>query len=832
MCAAKKTKTVEKTENLVAAPLDDLISQRFGEYAKYIIQDRALPDARDGLIPVQRRILYAMSKQGNTSSSNYRKSAKTVGIVIGNYHPHGDSSVYGAMVHLSQSWKYNLPLIDMHGNNGSIDDDPPAAMRYTEARLAPIADTFMLDLDKDTVSWTPNFDDTENEPTVLPVYFPNLLVNGAMGIAAGYATNIPPHNLQEVIEAAVYRINHPDCPLDDIMTIIKGPDFPTGGIVQGLQGIKEASQSGRGRVVVRAKCEISPGKSGIQQIIVTEIPYDVIKTDIVRKIDEIRLNRSIDGIIEVRDESDRNGLRIVVDIRKECDGTQILNYLYKNTDLQVYFNYNMVAIVNKRPRQLGVVDLLDAYISFMQEVVLARSKYDFAAKTARCHILQGLIKAVSIMDQIIKIIRASKNKEDAKNGLIKEFGFSQEQAEAIVSLRLYRLTNTDVMQLKDEYGKLVAENKELAEIIRSHTKLNDVLCGQLKQISEKYPLPRKTVIENEVSNIVIEKRDMIINEAVMLTLSKDGYIKRVSMRSFNSSNGDETGLKEQDELVGTIQADTVDTLLAFTNSGEYVCQPVFQLADSKWKDIGQHLSNYARLSNASKMMGCCLVKDFNTYAWIVVATSFGQIKRTALSQWQLQRTSRASAAINLADGDSVIGARVAYSGDKVLLVSREGYACYYPIDQIPVTAPKGKGVRAIKLSGSDTLAAMAIVSDDDSEAVFMTAAGNAKRQKCADLIITRRAVKGLLIAKKVKNNPAAVRYAVCGNLNDDLRLYDNDKHSEIQFKDINLMPSTSRFSNPVTKGVWYLALGIQEVRIIDIPPESADGKFEELRMEV
>lgn len=830
MARTKKIDQEVHQENLVKAPLDDLISQRFGEYAKYIIQDRALPDARDGLIPVQRRILYAMSKQGNTSASNYRKSAKTVGIVIGNYHPHGDSSVYGAMVHMSQNWKYNLPLIDMHGNNGSIDDDPPAAMRYTEARLAPIADTFLTDLDKETVSWTPNFDDTENEPTVLPVHFPNLLVNGAMGIAAGYATNIPPHNLGEVISACVYRIHHPQCNLNDIMTIIKGPDFPTGGIVQGLQGIKEASETGHGRVVVRSKCEIVPAK-GIQQIIVTEIPYDVIKSDIVKRIDEIRLNHNIDGIIEVRDESDRNGLRIVVDIRKEADGQQILNYLYKNTDLQVYFNYNMVAIVNKRPRQLGVLPLIDAYISFMREVVLARSKHDFNAKTARCHILEGLIKAVSIMDQIIAIIRASKNKEDAKKRLIEAFGFSEPQAEAIVVLRLYRLTNTDVFQLKEEYAQLVAENKELAEIIRNSDKLNDVLSEELKEIGTKYPMPRKTVIEKEVSNIVIEKRDMIINERVKLTLSKDGYIKRVSMRSFNSST-DETGLKAGDELIGSIEADTVDTILAFTNGGEYVCLPVFQLADSKWKDIGQHISNYSRVNNAAKMVGSCLIKDFNTYAWIIVATANGQIKRTPMAQWQLQRTSKASLAITLTDNDYVIGAAVAYENDSVLILSRDGLASYYPVSEIPVASPRGKGVRAIKLGADDLAISMTVVGSEASEAVFMTEQGNAKRQKRSDLVVTRRATKGVLIAKRSKTNPARLRYVRTGALNDSLQLYENGSITPLQFKDISLMPSTSRFSNPIASNDWYLATGIEEVRIIDLPTEQNDKEFEELHLEV
>ncbi|MBR0385147.1 MAG: DNA topoisomerase IV subunit A [Erysipelotrichaceae bacterium] len=816
---------------VVREPLDDLISERYGESAKYIIQDRALPDARDGLKPVQRRILYAMYKDGNTADKAFRKSAKTVGLVIGNYHPHGDSSVYEAMVRLSQDWKQNIPLVEMHGNNGSIDDDPAAAMRYTEARLAAISDTLLKDIDKDTVSWTPNFDDTENEPTVLPAKFPNLLVNGATGIAAGYATNIPPHNLQEIVQGTIYRINNPDCSLDAIMDIIKGPDFPTGGIVQGIQGIRDAFTTGKGRVVVRSKVSIESTKS-VQQIIVSEIPFEVIKVNLVKKIDEIRFNHDIEGILDVRDESDRNGLRIVIDVNKDSDANNILNYLYKNTDLQVYYSYNMIAIVDQRPVQLGLLEALDSYIAFRKDVVIARSHFEFNKRIERCHILEGLIKAVSILDEIIKIIRSSKDKADAKNRLIKAYEFTEPQAEAIVTLRLYRLTNTDIFELKNEFATLVGELKELKEIIENPKKLNQVICEELQEVAEKFAEERKTVIEHEVSDIQIDKASMIANEHVVITLSRDGYAKRVSMRSY-SSNESLTGIKEDDQLIGYLEADTIDSMLAFTASGEYVCLPIYQLKEAKWKDIGDHVSSMVKLNNSEKFVGACLVKDFNTYAWIVTLSSGGMIKKSAVNQWQLQRNSRSSQAMKLDDGDSVIAAAVVYENDEVILVSRDGYCMRFPVKDIPEVGVKSKGVIACRLSGDDVLVSMAIANGSGTEAVFMTGRAGAKRIKIGEIEETRRATKGLLIAKKNKTNPHEVRYCFYGNLSDSLNLYTDEGKMDLSFRDVGLMNKDARFSNPLTNRPFYHETGIQEVRIVDFPPEEdAKLSYEEVKLEV
>ena len=818
-------------ENIQTSPLDDLISDRYGDYAKYIIQERVLPDARDGLKPVQRRILYAMYKDGNTNDKPYRKSAKTVGLVIGNYHPHGDSSVYDAMVRLSQQWKINYPLIQMHGNNGSIDDDPAAAMRYTEARLAAISTELLTDIDKDTVTWAPNFDDTENEPTVLPAKFPNLLVNGCTGIAAGYATNIPPHNLNEIIDGTIYRINNENCSLEDLMKIVKGPDFPTGGIIQGIQGIKEAFTTGKGRVVVRSKTNIETDKNGTKHIIVTEIPYEVIKCNIVKKIDDIRFSKTIDGITDVRDASDRNGLKIIIDVNKDADANNILNYLFKNTDLQIYYNYNMVAIVNNRPMYLGLSQALDSYIEYYKDFVLKRTKFELAKREKRCHILEGLIKAVSVLDEVIQIIRTSFNKENAKENLIKRFSFTDEQAEAIVILRLYRLTNTDVLELQDEYDQLLKELNELKLIIDDPKELDKVLVNELTEVKNKYGHERLSVIENEIQEIKIDKVRMIASERVVLTLSRDGYIKRVSLRSYNSSEGTITGLKQSDQLIGYIQADTEDTLIAFTESGEYVCLPIYQIEEGKWKDIGTHISKYVKVNNSEKFISGFVVKDFNTYCWFITLSDSGMIKKTDVSQWQLQRTGKSSIAMNITDKEKIVAALLAYDNSEVNIVTRNGYNLRYSINEIPNVSPKAKGVKAVKLYEDDKAVSMSIIDDTKSEMVYITEKGNYKRIKISDISVTTRATKGLLIAKRNKSNPANLKLCLSASLNDDLNLMNEEKVFDMKAKEINLLNADARFSLASLGEGWYHFNGLQEVKIIDIPEEKAKS-YEELTLEV
>ena len=824
---AKKKEVIDSTK-YIPALLEDIMSDRFGRYAKYIIQERALPDARDGLKPVQRRILYAMYHDGNTWDHPYRKSAKTVGLVIGNYHPHGDTSVYDAMVRMSQDWKVRLPLIDMHGNNGSIDDDPAAAMRYTEVRLAKVTQVMEDDLDKDTVEMAPNFDDTENEPTVLPVPFPVMLVNGATGIAAGYATNMPPHNMKEVIDATIYRIQNPTCSLDEVMQLIPGPDFPTGAIVQGKQGIVDAFTTGKGRIVVRAKTEVVDAKT-CKQILVTEIPYEVIKSELVKQMDEIRISKEIDGILDVRDESDRNGLRIVIDVRKDANIDLILNYFYKNTDLQIYYNYNNVTIIDQRPVQVGLLGLLDAFIEFRKDVVLRRSRYELKRMEDRCHIIEGLMKAVSILDEIIAEIRASKDKSDAKTRISQLFGFDEIQAEAIVSLRLYRLSNTDIMDLREEFAHLVNQIEETKAIIENEKILKSVISKELRTVKEAYGDDRKTKIEDQVSEIVIDRTSMIQSEKVVVTVSRDGYVKRVSMRSFTASEGTVTGKKEGDELIGSIPCDTLDTLLLFTSKGNYAYLPVWQIEEAKWKDNGMHLNKVIRIDGDDKIQNVILVNNFDTYAWIITIASNGLIKKTPVKDWMIQRNSRVTTAMNIASNAELSAAFVCYEGQDVVLVSKDGYAAKYALTDIPSTGVKSKGVKGLNLAKGDILTSGCAVNKDTTALFFMTKSGNMKRVKLSDIQEGNRPVKGSLIAKKVKSNPQEIIYVNVISSYDVLHFFNGKEDVELKASDIPLKATDSLFASPLElKGEWYKQKEIEECRIMDKPlVEANDEKVHE-----
>ena len=822
----KENKAPVKEPSLVISPLEEIMGERFGRYSKYIIQERALPDARDGLKPVQRRILYAMFHDGNTFDHQHRKSAKTVGLVIGNYHPHGDSSVYDAMVRMSQDWKIRMPLIDMHGNNGSIDDDPAAAMRYTEARLAKIAGTMLEDIDKDTVLFAPNFDDTENEPTVLPARFPVLLVNGATGIAAGYATNIPPHNLSEVIDAAILRMQRPKCTLEELMEILPGPDFPTGGIVMGKKGIVDAFTTGKGRIVIRARTEIVTGKT-CNQIVIREIPYEVIKSSMVRKMDDIRLSREIEGIMDIRDETDRTGLRIVIDVKKDVDPNIILNYFYKNTDLQIYYSYNMVSIVNKRPVQMGLIGMLDAFIAHREEVVLRRSRYLYNKMEERCHILEGLMKAVSIMDEVIAVIRQSKDKGDAKRNLMDSFQFSETQAEAIVTLRLYRLTSTDIVALREEFAQLVNEMEMLRTILESETVLKSVLIKELKEIKKEYADPRRSEIQEEVEEIVIDKTAMIPNERVMVTVSRDGYVKRASLRSYGASDNAMTGLKEGDLLVGQLEVDTLDTLLLFTSKGNYAYLPVYQIDEAKWKDIGSHLNKYVSIDGDDKIINAILVKNFSSYAWIVTVSRRGQVKKTPVSQWQVQRNNKMMTAMNLKKDDAMIRAFVVYAHEDLIMISRSGWISRYSSDFVPSTGTKSQGVKALNLAKDDNLAAACSYGDERQSLWVLSDKGNMKRVKMSDVSITARPVKGEIVVKRLKTNPYHIAYCQCVQPYDSLILMDPQVQI-LQAKDVPMMSREATFSTPLElKPEWGLIKGIEEVRIVDHPVGEDEIPFED-----
>ena len=791
-----KKKVVE--EKVLRENLEDIMADRFARYSKYIIQERALPDARDGLKPVQRRILYAMYEDGNTYNRPYRKSAKTVGNVIGNYHPHGDSSVYDAMVRLSQDWKITLPLVDMQGNNGSIDDDPAAAMRYTEARLSKISDYLMDGIDKDTVEWAPNFSDEKMEPTVLPSRVPNLLINGVTGIAAGYATNIPPHNLNEVVDAIIYRIKNPECSLEELMKFVKGPDFPTGGIVMGKDGIKDAFTTGKGRVIVRSKVEVVKNRSN-QQLVVTEIPYDVIKSNMVKKIDEIRLNKKIGGILDVRDESDRTGLRVVVDLKSDAASEPILNYLYKNTDLQVSYNYNTIAIVDKAPVQMSLANALDAFIAHREDVVLRRSRYELDQKTKRSHILEGLIHAVSIMDEIIQIIRNSKNKADAKKNLMEAFDFTDTQAEAIVTMRLYRLTNTDVKELRDEFKQLSKDIKALKSIIKHRDVLHSVIIAELEEINENVKTPRRSIIQDEIEDIVIDEKAMIADESVMIPLTRDGYIKKVSLRSYNASPDALPGKKDGDPLVCVGQCSTLDTLLFFTNKGTYGYIPVYQIEEAKWKDLGSHLGNYVKMDSNEKVIQAFVIKEFSPNVQIVMASQFGMIKRTRLSELEVSRSNKTMVCMRVGSMDQMISVQCSYQPtDHVIISSEQGYGLTYPLEQVSLMACKSKGVKSMNLSKGDHVADMIVVSDLSKQLLIVNNLCQMKRLKMEEVATLNRPAKGNRLCKWVKTNPTLVSNIIETSADQVLHMM-TDEPIKLETKEIPLMNATSTFSNVLGK---------------------------------
>ncbi|MBZ2127801.1 MULTISPECIES: DNA topoisomerase IV subunit A [Streptococcus] len=742
--------------NIQNMSLEDIMGERFGRYSKYIIQERALPDIRDGLKPVQRRILYSMNKDGNTFDKGYRKSAKSVGNIMGNFHPHGDSSIYDAMVRMSQDWKNREILVEMHGNNGSMDGDPPAAMRYTEARLSEMAGYLLQDIEKDTVPFAWNFDDTEKEPTVLPAAFPNLLVNGATGISAGYATDIPPHNLAEVIDAVIYMIDHPSAKVDKLMEFLPGPDFPTGAIVQGRDEIKKAYETGKGRVVVRSRTEIEKLKGGKEQIVITEIPYEINKAVLVKKIDDVRVNNKVAGIAEVRDESDRNGLRIAIELKKDANTELILNYLFKYTDLQVNYNFNMVAIDNFTPRLVGIVPILTSYIAHRKEIILARSRFDKAKAEKRLHIVEGLIRVISILDEVIALIRASENKADAKENLKISYDFTEEQAEAIVTLQLYRLTNTDVVVLEEEEAELREKIAMLAAIIGDERTMYNLMKRELRDVKKKFGNPRLSELQDTANAIEINTASLIVEEETYVSVTRSGYIKRTSPRSFSASTLEEIGKRDDDRLIFVSPAKTTQHLLIFTSLGNVIYRPVHELSDIRWKEIGEHLSQtISNFDTKEEVIYTELLDSFEEGTYFA-ATKLGQIKRVERKEFSPWRTykSKALKFAKLKNEDDQVIALAPIKLDDVMLVTKNGYALRFNIEEVPVIGAKAAGVKAINLKKDDVLAAAFIANTDSL--YILTQRGSLKRMAVADIPVTSRANRGLQVLRELKTKPHRV----------------------------------------------------------------------------
>lgn len=787
------------------------MGERFGRYSKYIIQDRALPDIRDGLKPVQRRILYSMNKDSNTFDKSYRKSAKSVGNIMGNFHPHGDSSIYDAMVRMSQNWKNREILVEMHGNNGSMDGDPPAAMRYTEARLSEIAGYLLQDIEKKTVPFAWNFDDTEKEPTVLPAAFPNLLVNGSTGISAGYATDIPPHNLAEVIDAAVYMIDHPTAKIDKLMEFLPGPDLPTGAIIQGRDEIKKAYETGKGRVVVRSKTEIEKLKGGKEQIVITEIPYEINKANLVKKIDDVRVNNKVAGIAEVRDESDRDGLRIAIELKKDANTELVLNYLFKYTDLQINYNFNMVAIDNFTPRQVGIVPILSSYIAHRREVILARSRFDKEKAEKRLHIVEGLIRVISILDEVIALIRASENKADAKENLKVSYDFTEEQAEAIVTLQLYRLTNTDVVVLQEEEAELREKIAMLAAIIGDERTMYNLMKKELREVKKKFATPRLSSLEDTAKAIEIDTASLIAEEDTYVSVTKAGYIKRTSPRSFAASTLEEIGKRDDDRLIFVQSAKTTQHLLMFTSLGNVIYRPIHELADIRWKDIGEHLSQtITNFETNEEILYVEVLDQFDDATTYFAVTRLGQIKRVERKEFTPWRTYRSKSVkyAKLKDDTDQIVAVAPIKLDDVVLVSQNGYALRFNIEEVPVVGAKAAGVKAMNLKEDDVLQSGFICNT--SSFYLLTQRGSLKRVSIEEILATSRAKRGLQVLRELKNKPhrvflagAVAEQGFVGDffstevdVNDQTLLVQSNKGTiyESRLQDLNLSERTSNGS--------------------------------------
>lgn len=786
--------------------LEDVLGDRFGRYSKYIIQERALPDVRDGLKPVQRRILYAMYSSGNTHDKNFRKSAKTVGDVIGQYHPHGDSSVYEAMVRLSQDWKLRHVLIEMHGNNGSIDNDPPAAMRYTEAKLSLLAEELLRDINKETVSFIPNYDDTTLEPMVLPSRFPNLLVNGSTGISAGYATDIPPHNLAEVIQATLKYIDNPDITVNQLMKYIKGPDFPTGGIIQGVDGIKKAYESGKGRIIVRSKVEEETLRNGRKQLIITEIPYEVNKSSLVKRIDELRADKKVDGIVEVRDETDRTGLRIAIELKKDVNSESIKNYLYKNSDLQISYNFNMVAISDGRPKLMGIRQIIDSYLNHQIEVVANRTKFELDNAEKRMHIVEGLIKVLSILDKVIELIRSSKNKRDAKENLIEVFEFTEEQAEAIVMLQLYRLTNTDIVALEGEHKELEALIKQLRHILDNHDALLNVIKEELNEIKKKFKSERLSLIEAEIEEIKIDKEVMVPSEEVILSMTRHGYIKRTSIRSFNASGVEDIGLKDGDSLLKHQEVNTQDTVLVFTNKGRYLFIPVHKLADIRWKELGQHVSQIVPIEEDEVVINVFNEKDFNTDAFYVFATQNGMIKKSTVPLFKTTRFNKPLIATKVKENDDLISAMRFEKDQLITVITNKGMSLTYNTSELSDTGLRAAGVKSINLKAEDFVVMTEGVSENDT-ILMATQRGSLKRISFKILQVAKRAQRGITLLKELKKNPHRIvaahvvtgehsQYTLYSKSNEEHGLI-NDIHKSEQYTNGSFIVDTDDFGEVI-----------------------------------
>lgn len=820
----KKETPSEIKENILPSALDELMGDRFDIYAKDVIQERAIPDARDGLKPVQRRIIFAMYKTGNTIDKPTKKCAHIVGEVMGKYHPHGDSSIYDALVRMSQSWRVRLPLIDFQGNNGSMDGDGAAAYRYTEARLSAVSQELVRDLEKDTCDMGLTFDDTEFEPMVLPAHFPNMFVNGASGIAVGIATEIPPHNLNEITDAVTYRIMHPNCPIETLMRFVPGPDFPTGGIIYKSSGLQDIYTKGKGRIDVASKYEIVEGKDGLVQIVISEIPYGVVKSSLVYTIDKIRHDKEIDGIDEVRDESDKNGLRVVIDLKKGFKAEAILAYLMSKTQLRSSYSANMVAIVDGRPQTLNLLTYCDTYIAHQKDVWTRRLNFDLKKCKARLSIVEGLIKAASIINEVIAIIRKSKDKADSKLNLEKEYGFLPDQSEAIVMMPLYKLSHTDIEVLLNEKKSLNEQIDSINELLNSEEKLDKAIIADLKRIAKEYGDPRRTLIEEENLELrQVNKRDLIAKEEVMVVITRDGYVKRSSLASFKGSNGHNgtyPGLKGGDSLVYAGSTLTTDFLLLFTSKGQYVYLPVHLLKVGKWLDEGFHINYAVSISPDEKIIKAMAVRKFRDDLNIVMVSKNGQIKRSKLSSFPVTRTSRPVKAMKLLGTDEVASVCLTSGNSNLLLLSENGLATMYNENEISITSNGTSGIKAASFHGAKIVSVLSFDPNCNGKVLLLTDLGVTRVLSSSNVTVTSRLLRATTIFKTFKKEPHKLVYAdLAGDKVTPFTLkatLSNGNYIDITYPDFFLTPMDKvvKVEKSLPKGTFIASVNMLDKEVV------------------
>ena len=725
--------------------LEQEMRNSYIDYAMSVIVSRALPDVRDGLKPVHRRILYAMQEAGMTSGKPYKKSARIVGEVLGKYHPHGDSSVYDAIVRMAQDFSMRYMLADGHGNFGSVDGDPPAAMRYTEVRMAKIAELMLQDIDKDTVDFVPNYDESLKEPSVLPSKFPELLVNGTSGIAVGMATNIPPHNMSEVIDGVLMLIDNPDASVEELMTVIKGPDFPTGGLIMGTTGIRDAYTTGRGSVKMRAKAHIETMSNGKPRIVVTELPYQVNKARLIEKIAELARDKQIEGITDLRDESDRKGMSIVIELRKDINPDIMLNQLYKHTQLQDTFGVIMLALVDNQPRILTLKQVLHYYIQHQEDVITRRTRYELSKAEARAHILEGLTIALDHLDAVITTIRESQTADIARNALMDGFKLSEKQAQAILDLRLQRLTGLEREKIEEEYQEVLKKIEWLKSVLADESKIMTIIKDELTAVKEKYGDARRTTITYDMSEM--SEEDLIADEDVVLTISHNNYIKRMKLDTYNKQNRGGQGIlgmstKEGDFVENILITTTHHTILFFTSRGRVHYLKAYQIAEASRQARGTALINLLKLDKGEKITAVLQVREYNPAKFLFMATRKGIVKKVQLSEFNTTRK-LGVIALKLDDDDELIGVKQTDGQKQIVIGTRNGYAIIFDEDEVRSMGRVARGVKGIKLRDGDEVVGMDTIKRD-SEILTVTAGGYGKRTKVEEYTTHHRGAMGVI----------------------------------------------------------------------------------------